>query len=165
MLATYALITFCIPTGFLNVSRTNRMLSAFAIIDNLRFLIRTFPAYLEAWVGSSLLSLVSHLCIPFALWGVVWCYLGIVYCFNEIPLVMAQQVEANYLAHSWFGVFRTGYEMAQRLLCCSPTNQYLLKQKKILTNFGGKLAGVGGAFLQRRECHWRFGRSGTVQSR
>ena len=109
MLITYALLTFCIPAGFLNVSRTNHMLSAFAIHNNVRIIVRAFPAYVEAWMGSSLLNLASHLCIPFAPWGVVWCYLGIVYCFNEIPLVVEQRVEANYLSHSWFGVFRVRY--------------------------------------------------------
>ena len=41
--------------------------------------------YLEAWVGSSLLSLLGHFCVPFSPWGVAWCYLGITYFFNEVP--------------------------------------------------------------------------------
>jgi len=31
------------------------------------------------------MSLLGHFCLPFSPWGVVWCYLGITYLFNEVP--------------------------------------------------------------------------------
>ena len=82
---TFQLVVFCIPAGVLNVTRTRRMLSAFDIAQAMRLIVRHPRRYLEAWVGSSLLSLLGHFCVPFSPWGVAWCYLGITYLFNEVP--------------------------------------------------------------------------------
>jgi hypothetical protein len=50
-----------------------------------RLIARHPRRYVEAWVGSSLLSLLGHFCVPVSPWGVAWCYLGITYLFNEVP--------------------------------------------------------------------------------
>lgn len=109
MTTAYAFLTFFLPAGFLNVSRTGCLLSAFNIARNFRLILHTLPAYLEAWIGSSLMSLVGHLCVPFSPWGIVWCYLGIIYSFNEVPLTMSARVDSSYLSQSWFPSFRTQY--------------------------------------------------------
>lgn len=83
--AAFHLVVFYIPAGFLNVTRTRRMRSAFAVGPALRAITRHPRRYLEAWVGSSLMSLLGHVCVPLSPWGVAWCYLGITYLFNEVP--------------------------------------------------------------------------------
>jgi hypothetical protein len=92
------------------VSRSGRICSAFDLPQALARVGRCLPAYLEAWVGSGLISLVGHLCVPFSPWGVVWCYLSIVYCFNEVPLAAGDQEEATYLNDSWIRTFRDDRE-------------------------------------------------------
>ena len=104
--ATFGLLTFLIPSGFLNVSRSGRMCSALDLPQALARVRRCFPAYLEAWIGSGLISLAGHLCVPLSPWGVVWCYLSIVYCFNDVPLAAQDRREAAYLEESWFRIFR-----------------------------------------------------------
>ena len=42
----------------------------------LRRIARGPREYLEAWVGSGLVSLVGHFSGVLAPWGVVWCYLA-----------------------------------------------------------------------------------------
>jgi hypothetical protein len=103
--AGFGLMTFLIPSGFLNVSRTGRILSAFDFPQALGRVWRCGREYIEAWAGSGLISLAGHLCVPLSPWGVVWCYLSIVYCFNEVPLA-AGDPEASYLQGSWIRVFR-----------------------------------------------------------
>ena len=83
--AAFQLVVFFIPAGFLNVTRTRRMRSAFAVWPAVRLIARHPRRYLEAWVGSSVMSLLGHFCLPFSPWGVAWCYLGITYLFNEVP--------------------------------------------------------------------------------
>ena len=61
------------------------MRSAFAVWPALKSIVRYPRRYLEAWIGSSVMSLLGHLCLPFSPWGVAWCYLGITYLFNEVP--------------------------------------------------------------------------------
>ncbi len=115
---SFALITFYIPAGFLRVSRTGALISAFAVAKNLRVIRVSFRRYLEAWIGSSLMSLIGHLCVPLSPFGVVWCYLGIVYCFNEVPLNHDKQAEEVYLENSWFTYFRaehwSGYKCRRK---------------------------------------------------
>ncbi len=101
----YAAVTFYIPAGFLRVSRSGRMRSAFAVIANVRLIARAFPRYVEAWVGSCLLSLIGHAAFPV---GVVWCYLAIVYAFNEVPLALPEARD-GYLQRSWFAHFRDAH--------------------------------------------------------
>jgi len=38
--------------------------------------------------------------------GVTWCYLSIVYLFNEIPLLKKEINDVGYLENSWFDHFR-----------------------------------------------------------
>jgi hypothetical protein len=85
MAVAFPLVVFFIPAGFLNVTRTRRMLSAFDVPQAVWLIARHPRRYVEAWVGSSLLSLLGHFCVPFSPWGVAWCYLGITYLFNEVP--------------------------------------------------------------------------------
>ena len=111
-------LTFLIPAGFLNVSRTRRMRSAFNFACGLRLIRDTFPRYVEAWAGSCVVSLIGHLCIPFSPWGVVWCYLAIIYSFNEVPLFCKNAEDRAYLHRSAFPRFRDrfwrGYECVKR---------------------------------------------------
>ena len=83
--AAFHLVVFLIPAGFLNVTKTRRMRSAFAVWPAVQFIVRYPRRYLEAWIGSSVMSLLGHFCLPFSPWGVAWCYLGITYLFNEVP--------------------------------------------------------------------------------
>ncbi len=102
----FALITFVIPSGFLQVSRTGRLRSAFRLDRDLRLIRTHFFRYVEAWFGSGVMSLIAHLCIPLSPFGVVWCYLGIVYSFNEVPL---DDPDADHLRRSWFRYFRDAH--------------------------------------------------------
>ena len=83
-LLLFALIVFFIPAGFLQVSKTNSFWSALNIGDALQTLRDNFKAYVSAWYYSMLISLVGHIAFPFSPWGVIWCYLGIIYQFNSI---------------------------------------------------------------------------------
>ena len=77
-------MTFVIPAGFLQVSLTGRYASAFRYQESLPFLVRNFRAYVLAWYRSIVMSLCGHFAIPYSPWGIVWCYLGIIYCFNRV---------------------------------------------------------------------------------
>lgn len=111
--AAFGLATFVIPSGFLNVSQTGRTVSAFNLPRALARIARCPKEYAEAWVGSVLISLAGHLCGVLAPWGVVWCYLSIIYAFNEVPLA-AGGVAAADLERSWFAALRCGDEPGTR---------------------------------------------------
>ena len=98
MMTSYTALTFMIPAGFLRVSRHRRMWAAFHLVENARLIGRFFRRYCEAWIGSGCIALVGHWAIPFSPWGVMWCYLGIVYAFNEVPF---GQGDDAYLSDSW----------------------------------------------------------------
>ena len=49
--AAFASVTFYVPAGFLRVSRTNRLLSAFSVASNLQLIARVPMRYAEAWIG------------------------------------------------------------------------------------------------------------------
>jgi len=83
-LACFALVVFLIPAGFLQVSRTGYYRDAFRLGRTLAFLREHLRAYLQAWWYSGLMSLLGHLALPVAPWGVVWAYLAIIHLFNEI---------------------------------------------------------------------------------
>lgn len=101
LLAGYALVTFVIPAGFLQVSRTGRYSAAFRYHESLPFLVRNFRAYVLAWYRSSAMSLCGHLAVPYSPWGVVWCYLGIIYSFNRV--LADEMARAGELSpDSWF---------------------------------------------------------------
>ncbi len=85
-LGGFALIIFLVPAGFLEVSRTGKHRSAFAIWRTLPFVARNFAAYVEAWLSSGAMSLLGHWALPVAPWGVAWCYLAIIVSFNEVLL-------------------------------------------------------------------------------
>jgi len=84
LLLGYATLVFLIPAGFLEVSRTWRFRSAFAVHRTWPFVWRHLRSYAAAWWHSGCMSLVGHLAVPFSPWGVFWCYLGIVTVFQEI---------------------------------------------------------------------------------
>jgi hypothetical protein len=107
--AAFGLLTFLIPSGFLNVSRTGRIVSALDFPRAVGRIVRCPREYAEAWAGSGLASVAGHLCGVFAPWGVIWCYLTIVYAFNEIPLAAGDR-EAADLEGSWFVALRRGGE-------------------------------------------------------
>ena len=105
----FGLVTFIIPAGFMNVTRTGSYLKAFQISWIVRTIAHNFRAYTEAWIGSSIIALIGHFCFPATPWGIVWAYLAIVYLFNDIPLSRAQHEDVCYLAGSWFRKMDTGY--------------------------------------------------------
>jgi hypothetical protein len=84
LLTCYGLTVFFIPAGFLQVSQTGRYLSAFHLPAAFRTMVRHFRKYVVAWYRSGIMSLSGHFALPFAPWGVFWCYLGIIYEFNSI---------------------------------------------------------------------------------
>lgn len=101
LLAGYTLVTFVIPAGFLQVSRRGRYSAAFRYHESLPFLARNFRAYVLAWYRSGVMSLTGHLGIPYSPWGVVWCYLGIIYSFNRVLAdELARRGELS--PESWF---------------------------------------------------------------
>ncbi len=101
LLAGYAAVTFIIPAGFLQVSRNGWYAAAFRYDRSLPFLVRNFRAYGLAWCRSGAMSLCGHFAVPYSPWGVVWCYLGIIYSFNR---VLAEELAKNdeLSADSWF---------------------------------------------------------------
>lgn len=106
MISVYSAITFIIPAGFLRVSRRKRITAAFHLPANLRLVGTSLSRYCEAWVGSGCISLLGHLALPLSPWGVVWCYLGIVYAFNEVPYASDNP---DYLANSWIARIDRGF--------------------------------------------------------
>jgi hypothetical protein len=80
----FTAVVFMIPAGFLQVSRTGRHRDAFAIWRTLPFVAANLRAYGRAWWHSGLASLTGHFVLPLAPWGVVWCYLAILFLFNEL---------------------------------------------------------------------------------
>lgn len=116
LLLAFSLIIFFIPAGFLQVSMSGRYLSAFNIPAAISTLTQHFRAYVRAWYHSALMSLCGHFAIPFAPWGVVWCYLGIIFEFNSI--LHGAPVGA---APSWFERFRH----EERLMLRATHFQYL----------------------------------------
>lgn len=104
--SAYAALVFLIPLGFLQVSRTGRFLSAFNLVAAVRLFISNPKAYCVAWIYSGVISLLGHLCIPLSAWGVVWAYLGIVYCFNEILFLGGK--DRQLLEKSQFPFLRDG---------------------------------------------------------
>ena len=101
LLTGYTVITFVIPAGFLQVSRTGEYLSAFRYDRSLPFLVRNFRAYVLAWYRSSVMSLCGHFAVPYSPWGVVWCYLGIIYSFNRV-LFDDLRRRGDVREESWF---------------------------------------------------------------
>ncbi len=83
-LSAYCLIIFFIPAGFLQVSKSGKYLSAFNISAAFLTLTTHFRRYILAWYHSAIMSFSGHFAIPFAPWGVFWCYLGIIFEFNSI---------------------------------------------------------------------------------
>jgi hypothetical protein len=55
-----------IPAGFLNVSQTGRMMSAFNSADSPRTIEVNFARYVEAWIGSGIIAVLAHAAIPFS---------------------------------------------------------------------------------------------------
>jgi hypothetical protein len=114
VLAYFALATFLIPAGFLQVSRSGRFLSAFRLGASVRLVARHFALYLEAWTFSCLIALVGHFCVPFSPWGVFWCYQSIVYAFNEVRVHTGDAEDCALAAGpTWFHELGRGRRRAR----------------------------------------------------
>ncbi len=121
----YGISVFWIPLGFLQVSITGRYLSAFDVPKTISFLRRNFLYYLEAWIDSSIISLVGHFSIPFSPWGVTWAYLAIVYNFNEVLYRDNLNSKNADNLDSWFDSFSGDYWESVDTQNKSFTTQYL----------------------------------------
>ena len=95
-------IVFFIPAGFLQVSRTGRYSAAFDIRAAAATIAANPSGYVRAWFHSVLISLVGHAFLPLAPWGIVWCYLGIIFIFNSL----LQDDAAACGPGSWYGRLR-----------------------------------------------------------
>jgi hypothetical protein len=98
LLLVFSAVVFFIPAAFLQVSKSGSYWSAFDVRAAASTLRLHFRNYLLAWYHSILLSLAGHFALPFAPWGVVWCYLGIIFAFNSI----LESDSAVDLSNSWF---------------------------------------------------------------
>lgn len=100
LLAAFALILFAIPAGFLEVSKTGRYRSAFAVWRTLPFIGRNFTSYCRAWLHSGVASLCAHFALPIAPFAVAWCYVAIIVLFNELLLRDGGAPGTGWLAHA-----------------------------------------------------------------
>ena len=100
LLLLFTLATFVIPAGFLQVSRHGSCWSAFRLFEALSLIRRNLRLYLRAWRHSIVMSLSGHFAIPFSPWGIVWCYLGIIFLFNSILVEGEGDLAPD---GSWFG--------------------------------------------------------------
>lgn len=91
LMVGFVSIIFFIPACFLQVSKSGRYLSAFNVPSAWSTLRLNFRAYCMAWYHSALMSLAGHFCLPFAPWGVFWCYLSIIFEFNSILHVGSEE--------------------------------------------------------------------------
>lgn len=98
LLALFTAVIFFIPAGFLQVSKSGRYRSAFDLKAAFSTIQRNFSRYVRAWYHSTLMSLSGHLALPFSPWGVVWCYLAIIFEFNQI-LANSNEIDSR---GSWF---------------------------------------------------------------
>ena len=100
LLLLFTLATFVIPAGFLQVSLTASYGSALRLFEALSLIRRNFRLYLRAWYHSIVMSLSGHFAIPFSPWGIVWCYLGIIFLFNSILVEGEEDITPDC---TWFG--------------------------------------------------------------
>jgi hypothetical protein len=84
LLVAFALSVFVVPAAFLQVSRTGRYRSAFALIPIATFLRRRFRLYARAWIGSAPIAVLGHSLVPIAPWSVFWMYCSVMFLFNEV---------------------------------------------------------------------------------
>lgn len=119
LLTAFAAIIFFIPAGFLQVSKSGKYLSAFNIPAAANTLRSHFVAYCLAWYRSAIMSLIGHFSIPFAPWGVFWCYLSIIYEFNSILHPERSDAEEN----SWFDRLRNN----NKLVLASTSNRFVFQ--------------------------------------
>jgi len=101
LIGGYTLVTFIIPTGFIQVSLRGRYSAAFRYHNSIPFMFRNFRSYVMAWYRSMAMSMCGHFAIPFSPWGVLWCYLGIIYSFNKV-LADDLASRGELSAESWF---------------------------------------------------------------
>jgi hypothetical protein len=114
LLMAFTSIIFFIPAGFLQVSKSGKYLSAFNLFAAAATLRSHFVAYCLAWYRSGIMSLIGHFSIPFAPWGVFWCYLSIIYEFNSILHTPC----SNSADPSWYSRLREKH----RLIFASTSN-------------------------------------------
>ncbi len=100
---SFWLMTFLIPSGFLQVSRTGRYLSAFNPRAVVAFVFRNFRSYLEAWVYSAVVSLLAHVWALRYPWTIFWSYQAILYSFNEV--LYHEEKKDGHLEQSLFTSF------------------------------------------------------------
>ena len=94
----FAAIIFIVPAGFLQVTRTHRIRSAFALQRTLPFLARNLRAYCRAWVDSIWISTAGHSALPVAPWGVVWAYVAIIHSFNAVLARIEAEDSGTWMA-------------------------------------------------------------------
>lgn len=96
-----------LPAGYLQVSRTGSYLSAFNLPKALGLIYSAPRAYLEAWLYCNITVVLSHAILPLAPWAVFWCYLAIIYSFNEVRFQTGHPDDAELVrADSWFTACR-----------------------------------------------------------
>ena len=108
LLLLFATTTFVIPAGFLQVTRSGSCLSAFQLFEALSLIRRRFQLYLRAWYHSMVMSLIGHFAIPFSPWGIVWCYLGIIFLFNSILVEEDGELPRE---GTWFGKLDSDHQI------------------------------------------------------
>jgi len=129
IIVIYFGLVFLIPLGFIQVSITGRYLSAFNVLDCGRFWFNNFFNYLEAWIDSSIISLLGHFCIPFSPWGVLWAYLGIVYNFNEVLYLDGGKRENIKNPEIWFNSFSKSFWESNEIKSNGNTSRYRINSE------------------------------------
>lgn len=103
---SFVALTFVIPAGFMQVARRGRFTDALNPIEVFLVLRHHFLAYTEAWFLSLCMTAGIVLMGPFAPWGVIWSYQGIVYSFNEVLANSSLPRYRERMANSCFAAFR-----------------------------------------------------------
>lgn len=75
---------FCLPSAFLRVTLKKRFSAAFDVREVLNFIVKNIWAYVEAWILSIAVTLISILSLPLFFWTVIWSYMVIIHAFNQV---------------------------------------------------------------------------------
>jgi hypothetical protein len=103
-------------------------------------LLRNFRSYGLAWYRSGVMSLCGHFVVPYSPWGIVWCYLGIIYSFNR---VLADELarHGRLSPDSWFA------RLVRCPIAIGPGGRMLLLATAPGTGVGVAAARVGPVFV------------------